>query len=164
MNVPMQVGPFEVTFVPSAHSRLLLGLAVPMDGDITCEHLDDLTAAAYGCGQVYGIHIRVGGATLYHQGSAEIVDDAVQHRRVDVFLAGISGRGFSRRYLERAARWDDAREAALEKEIGDEITRAVGEAERAPPPERATLFTDVYADVPWNLREQMGDPSGMRRG
>lgn len=99
-----EIGPFEVTFVPSAHSRLVLGLAVPMDGDITCEHLDDLSARAYGCGQVYGIHIRAGGVTFYHQGSAELVDDAVRHRGVDVFLAGIAGRGFSRRYLDRAIR------------------------------------------------------------
>ncbi len=98
------IGPFEVTFVPSAHARLILGMAVPMDGDITCEHLDDLSARAYGCGQVYGIHIRAGGVTFYHQGSAELVDEAVRHTGVDVLLAAIAGRGFSRRYLERAIR------------------------------------------------------------
>lgn len=99
-----EIGPFEVTFVPSAHARLVLGMAVPMDGDITCEHLDELTARDYGCGQVYGIHIRAGGVTFYHQGSAELIDEAVRHRGVDVFLAAIAGRGFSRRYLERAIR------------------------------------------------------------
>jgi L-ascorbate metabolism protein UlaG (beta-lactamase superfamily) len=97
-----QVGPFEITFVPSAHARLMLGLAVPMDGDITCEHLEDLSARSYGCGQVYGIHIRASGVTFYHQGSAEIVDEAVRHRGVDVLLSASAGRGFSRRYLERA--------------------------------------------------------------
>ncbi len=98
------IGPFEVTFVPSAHARLVLGVAVPMDGDITCEHLDAMSARDYGCGQVYGIHIRAGGFTLYHQGSAEMVDEAVRHRGVDLLLAAIAGRGFSRRYLERAIR------------------------------------------------------------
>ena len=98
------IGPFDVTFVPSAHSKLVLGLAVNSPGDISCEHLDDLTPGAYGCGQVYGIHLRAGGATLYHQGSAELVDDAVVHRGVDVLLAGIAGRGYSSRYLERAIR------------------------------------------------------------
>lgn len=98
------IGPFEVTFVPSAHSKLVLGLAVNSPGDISCEHLDDLTPGAYGCGQVYGIHIRAGGVTLYHQGSAELVDDAVVHHGVDVLLAGIAGRGYSDRYLERAIR------------------------------------------------------------
>jgi len=98
------VGPFEITFVPSAHAKLVLGVAVPMDGDITCEHLDQLSARDYGCGQVYGLHIRAGGVTFYHQGSAEIVDEAVQHRGVDILLSAIAGRGFSRRYLERAIR------------------------------------------------------------
>ena len=99
-----EIGPFEVTFVPSAHARLVLGMAVPMDGDITCEHLDQLSPRDYGCGQVYGIHIRAGGVTFYHQGSAEMLDDAVRYRGVDVLLAAIAGRGFSRRYLERAIR------------------------------------------------------------
>jgi L-ascorbate metabolism protein UlaG (beta-lactamase superfamily) len=96
-----ELGPFEVTFVPSAHSRLLLGLAVPYSGELTCDHLDGLAPSAYKCGQVWAIHIAVGGATLYHQGSAELVDDAVRHRGVDVFLAGIAGRNFTERYWER---------------------------------------------------------------
>ena len=59
-----------------------------------------------------------------------------------------------RRYLEQAGWWDEAREARLEQEIGDEITRAVQETERIPPPPVESLFTDVYADVPARLREQ----------
>jgi L-ascorbate metabolism protein UlaG (beta-lactamase superfamily) len=96
-----ELGPFEVTFVPSAHSKLLLGLAVPYAGELTCEHLDGLAPSAYRCGQVWGIHIAVAGITLYHQGSAELIDDAVRHRGVDLFLAGVAGRNFSERYWER---------------------------------------------------------------
>jgi L-ascorbate metabolism protein UlaG (beta-lactamase superfamily) len=96
-----ELGPFEVSFTPSAHSKLLLGLAVPYDGDLTCEHLDGLSPAAYRCGQVWGISIRVGGALLYHQGSANLIDDAVRERGVDVFLAGVAGRGFTDGYWRR---------------------------------------------------------------
>ncbi|MFL5906190.1 MAG: MBL fold metallo-hydrolase [Solirubrobacterales bacterium] len=95
------LGPFEATFVPSAHSKLLLGLAVPYAGDLTCEHLDGLSPSAYRCGQVWGIHIAVAGISLYHQGSAELIDDAVRHRGVDFFLAGIAGRNFTEHYWER---------------------------------------------------------------
>jgi L-ascorbate metabolism protein UlaG (beta-lactamase superfamily) len=98
---PYELGPYKVTFVPSAHSRLLLGLKVPYAGELTCDHLDGLCPSAYKCGQVWGIHIEVAGITLYHQGSAELDDDALRHRGVDVFLAGIAGRNFSRRYWER---------------------------------------------------------------
>lgn len=60
-----------------------------------------------------------------------------------------------RRYLDRAGWWDDAREAALEKELGDEITRAIAEAEKAPPPAIDTLVLDVYADLPGHLHDEM---------
>ena len=96
-----ELGPFEVSFVPSVHSKLLLGLAVPFAGDLTCEHLDSLSPAAYRCGQVWGIHIAVAGIGFYHQGSADLIDDAIRHRGVDVFLAGIAGRNFTERYWQR---------------------------------------------------------------
>jgi L-ascorbate metabolism protein UlaG (beta-lactamase superfamily) len=96
-----ELGPFEVTFVPSAHSKLLLGLAVPFAGELTCEQLDGLAPGAYRCGQVWGIHVAVAGISLYHQGSADLIDDAVRHRGVDLFLAGIAGRNFTDRYWER---------------------------------------------------------------
>lgn len=104
-----EVGPFAITFVPSMHSKLVLGLAIPARGDITCEHFGQLLPGAYGCGQVWGIHLEVAGVTFYHQGSADLIDDAIRHRRVDYFLAGIAGRGFTDRYLERIARRLDPR-------------------------------------------------------
>jgi L-ascorbate metabolism protein UlaG (beta-lactamase superfamily) len=96
-----ELGPFEVSFTPSVHSKLLLGLAVPFDGDLTCEHLDSLSPAAYRCGQVWGISIRVAGVSLYHQGSANLVDDAIREKGVDVFLAGVAGRSFTPAYWKR---------------------------------------------------------------
>ncbi|MGH7330302.1 MAG: thiamine pyrophosphate-dependent enzyme, partial [Polyangiaceae bacterium] len=41
-------------------------------------------------------------------------------------------------------------DAALTKEIGD----AVREVEAMPPNDRASLFDDVYAVMPWNIAEQ----------
>jgi L-ascorbate metabolism protein UlaG (beta-lactamase superfamily) len=96
-----ELGPFEVSFTPSVHSKLLLGIAVPYDGELTCEHLDSLSPAAYRCGQVWGISIAVAGVRLYHQGSANLVDEAVRERGVDVFLAGVAGRSFTDRYWQR---------------------------------------------------------------
>ncbi len=96
-----ELGPFEVSFTPSVHSKLLLGLAVPYDGELTCEHLDSLSPGAYRCGQVWGISIEVAGVRFYHQGSANLLDDAIRERGVDVFLAGIAGRSFTRDYWQR---------------------------------------------------------------
>jgi L-ascorbate metabolism protein UlaG (beta-lactamase superfamily) len=96
-----ELGPFTVTFVPSLHSKLLLGYAVPFDGELTCEHLDALSPSAYRCGPVWGIHIEVAGMTFYHHGSANLIEDALRHSGVDVFLAGIAGRSFTRDYWPR---------------------------------------------------------------
>ena len=96
-----ELGPFEVSFTPSVHSKLLLGLAVPYDGELSCEHLDSLSPGAYRCGQVWGITIAVAGVRFYHQGSANLVDEAVRERGVDVFLAGVAGRSFTHDYWRR---------------------------------------------------------------
>ena len=96
-----ELGPFVVRFTPSVHSKLLLGLAVPYDGELTCEHLDSLSPGAYRCGQVWGISIEVAGLHLYHQGSANLIDEAIRERGVDIFLAGIAGRSFTRDYWKR---------------------------------------------------------------
>jgi L-ascorbate metabolism protein UlaG (beta-lactamase superfamily) len=96
-----ELGPFEVSFFRSCHSKLVLGLAVPFDGELTCDHLDGLTPAAYRCGQVWGIRIEVAGVSFYHQGSANLIDEEVPRGGTDFFLAGVSGRGFTRDYWQR---------------------------------------------------------------
>ena len=99
-----QVGPFNFHFVPSVHSKLQLGLAIPFSGELTCDHVDGLTAQAYRCGQVWGICVEVAGVRIYHQGSADLIDAEIIDRGVDVLLCGISGRRFTPRFVERVAR------------------------------------------------------------
>ena len=96
-----ELGPFVVRFVPSRHSKLLFGRKVPIDGELTCAHLDGLCPGAYRCGEVWGIRIDVAGISMYHQGSADLDDDELREGPVDVFLAGVAGRNFTPRYWER---------------------------------------------------------------
>ena len=96
-----ELGPFLVRFVPSRHSKLLFGRKVPMDGELTCEHLHGLVPTAYKCGTVWGIRIEVAGVSLYHQGSADLDDEQLRDEPVDVFLAGVAGRSVTPRYWER---------------------------------------------------------------
>lgn len=98
---PYELGPFVVRFVPSRHSKLILGRKVPMDGELTCDHLDGLAPGAYRCGAVWGIRIDVAGIGVYHQGSANLDDGELRGGPVDVFLAGIAGRSVTPRYWER---------------------------------------------------------------
>lgn len=96
-----ELGPFTVTFVPSVHSKIPFGTRIPSPGDTSCESLAALTPMAYGCGQTWGIHIAVAGIEIYHQGSADLVDDAIRHRDVDIFLAGVAGRSVTPDYWHR---------------------------------------------------------------
>jgi L-ascorbate metabolism protein UlaG (beta-lactamase superfamily) len=99
-----EIGPFSVSFTPSVHSKLLFGLKVPAEGELTCDSLDHLGSGEYRCGQVWGITIEVGGLTLHHQGSANLIDDEIRTRGVDVFLCGIAGRVYTRDFTERILR------------------------------------------------------------
>ncbi len=98
---PYEIGPFTVTFIPSWHSKLVFGRKVPFDGPLTCEDLHGLSPGAYRCGAVWGIRIDVGGVSLYHQGSADLDDAALGDVRVDIFLAGVTGRHVTPHYWRR---------------------------------------------------------------
>jgi len=100
-STPLEIGPFTVRFVPSRHSKLLLGLAVPSDGEFTCDSLDALSSSSYRCGQVYGIHIEVAGHTIYHLGSADLIEDEYHLGPVDLLLCCIAGRSMTRHFESR---------------------------------------------------------------
>jgi len=59
-----------------------------------------------------------------------------------------------RKHLVLRGLLDDARDAALEQELQDEISPAIKKVEELPSPSRASLFDDVYESIPWNLAEQ----------
>jgi L-ascorbate metabolism protein UlaG (beta-lactamase superfamily) len=100
--VEREVGPFSLRFVPSAHSRLVLG-RVPFPGDIADCGDVPLRAEGYRCGAVFGVEIRVAGKTIYHLGSAELVDANVRVPHVDLLLMCVAGWTTSRRFPERVA-------------------------------------------------------------
>jgi L-ascorbate metabolism protein UlaG (beta-lactamase superfamily) len=115
--VERDIGPFRLRFVPSAHSRFMLG-RVPAPGEIAdCTDVP-MRAEAYRCGAVFGVEVRVAGRTLYHMGSAELVEANVPARNVDLLLMCVAGWTSSPRLPERVAQclapaavllshWDD---------------------------------------------------------
>jgi pyruvate dehydrogenase E1 component alpha subunit len=62
-----------------------------------------------------------------------------------------------RRHLVHLGLVTDASDAALEKELTAEIAAAVDEVEKMPPPARESLLEEVYAELPWHLREQLAE-------
>jgi pyruvate dehydrogenase E1 component alpha subunit len=58
-----------------------------------------------------------------------------------------------RRHLRQRGLLDDAGLDDMARAIHGEIAAALDEVEPLPPPPRASLFDDVYAETPWHLRE-----------
>lgn len=62
-----------------------------------------------------------------------------------------------RLYLMSESHWNEKEDRALETEIKDAILSAIREAEAHGPPSIDTIFTDVFDEQPWNLREQQAE-------
>jgi L-ascorbate metabolism protein UlaG (beta-lactamase superfamily) len=99
----VQVGSIEVRFVPSLHGRIALG-RVPFPGSV--HRAPPLPARLwnYRMGGAFGIHLRAGGVSVYHNGSADLVDAELEGTQADVLLVGLAGRKGTARYLDRLAR------------------------------------------------------------
>ncbi|HEY5241019.1 MAG TPA: thiamine pyrophosphate-dependent enzyme [Polyangiaceae bacterium] len=70
----------------------------------------------------------------------------------------------TRQHLEARGLWDAAREQRLTAEVHADVERALAEAAATAGPARATMFDDVYGELPWHLRDQRedGDPEPRR--
>ncbi len=105
-GLEFELGPFHVRAVPSEHSRFYFG-RIPYPGEIppTCEL--PMRGSRYRCGQVFSFHIRVGRLSLYHCGSANLLDDAISlgsSDGVDALLVCIAGRASTERLMPRLFR------------------------------------------------------------
>ncbi|MBM4375923.1 MAG: 3-methyl-2-oxobutanoate dehydrogenase [Deltaproteobacteria bacterium] len=92
----------------------------------------------------------------YRIGAHSSSDDPSLYRSQDEVDAWVARDPLQRlrRHLVATGALDDARDAELEGTLNDAIGRAIQEAEAHPLPDRDTLFEDVYAELPWHLREQ----------
>jgi len=60
-----------------------------------------------------------------------------------------------RNYLSKKGVWNDDLERELVESTKQEIQAAIKAAEETPAPELRELVTDVYAEVPWHLEEEL---------
>jgi 2-oxoisovalerate dehydrogenase E1 component alpha subunit len=59
-----------------------------------------------------------------------------------------------RRHLEQRGLWSEERDAQLRAEVAADVERAIAEADRPSAAPIADFAEDVYAQMPWHLREQ----------
>ena len=95
------IGDLDVRYVPSLHGRILLG-RVPFPGEVDGPP-PTLPARAwhYRMGGAFGVLITWRGLTVYHNGSADLVDAQLEGTRADVLLVGLAGRQATPDYLGR---------------------------------------------------------------
>ncbi|MGH7820795.1 MAG: MBL fold metallo-hydrolase, partial [Candidatus Binatia bacterium] len=96
----LREGPFTLRPVPSQHSTIFLG-RVPFPGRIERPIGPPLRASELRVGPVFGIHLEAGGASVYHVGSANLIDSELRGVRAEVLLCCTVGRQSTERYVER---------------------------------------------------------------
>src|SRR5262245_37248302 len=79
----------EVRFVASRHGKIFLG-RVPFPGDVHGVPRAPKRIWHYRMGGAFGILIRMPGVTIYHNGSADLIDAELEGEHADVLLAGIA--------------------------------------------------------------------------
>jgi 2-oxoisovalerate dehydrogenase E1 component alpha subunit len=60
-------------------------------------------------------------------------------------------------FLEKKGLWNDQKQTELEEKTSNELGECVKAAEKAPAPSLDSMFDEVYAELPWNLREQKAE-------
>ncbi|MEO7092006.1 MAG: thiamine pyrophosphate-dependent dehydrogenase E1 component subunit alpha [Polyangiales bacterium] len=95
-------------------------------------------------------------AVTYRIGAHSSSDDPTRYRSDEEVKSWQKKDPIERfhKYLVARGLTTDERRAAIEAEVDAEVVAAIKEVEPLPPPTRESLFEDVYAELPWHLREQ----------
>lgn len=96
------VGDIEVRFVPSLHGRIFAN-RVPFPGEVHGEAKIPARLWDYRMGGAFGVHLTTPHASLYHNGSADLIDAQLAGLTADVLLVGLAGRKGTKSYLQRLA-------------------------------------------------------------
>jgi L-ascorbate metabolism protein UlaG (beta-lactamase superfamily) len=93
-------GPFTLRGVQSQHSAFLLG-RVPYPGRIVQPLQAPARPSAWRVGQVLGLHAQTHHGSVYHIGSADLIEAELQGLRADVVLCCTIGRHATRHFVPR---------------------------------------------------------------
>lgn len=96
----IRIGDVEVRFVPSRHGRIFAG-KVPFPGNVHAPPVLPKRFWHYRMGGAFGLLIKTPTLTVYHNGSADLVDAELEGERADVLLACLAGRKGTENYVAR---------------------------------------------------------------
>ncbi|XP_077213350.1 2-oxoisovalerate dehydrogenase subunit alpha 2, mitochondrial-like isoform X2 [Tasmannia lanceolata] len=96
-------------------------------------------------------------ALTYRAGHHSTSDDSTKYRPLDEIEHWRTRRdpvSRFRKWVESNAWWSDLAESELRSDVRKKILQAIQMAEKAEKPSLSNMFTDVYDELPSNLREQ----------
>ncbi len=93
-------GPFALRAVRSQHSTFAFG-RVPAPGDITAPLATPARAERFRVGEVFGLHLGCGHGSVYHVGSADLIEAELEGVQADVVLCCTVGRYATENFTHR---------------------------------------------------------------
>ncbi|MBX3192842.1 MAG: MBL fold metallo-hydrolase [Labilithrix sp.] len=96
----VRIGDVEVRFVPSRHGRVAFG-RVPFAGEVKATPRGPGRVWHYRMGGAFGILAKAPGLSVYHNGSADLIDAELEGEHADVLLACLAGRRGTENYVAR---------------------------------------------------------------
>ena len=95
-------------------------------------------------------------AVTYRLGPHSTSDDPTKYRTVEELALWQRRDPITRfrKYLMRKEMLTEAEDRALQESAENEIISTIKESEKIPAPTPLTMFTDVYAEMPWHLKEE----------
>jgi len=102
-----------------------------------------------------------GGPTLieaitYRLGGHSSSDDPNKYRNpeeLELWKARDPIRRF-RTYLMKKGLLTEQEDSGMREEVENELVSTIKESEKVPPPTVYSMFTDVYAEMPWHIKEE----------
>lgn len=96
----VRFGDVEIRFVASRHGKIAFG-RVPFPGDVRGTPRPPKRIWHYRMGGAFGLLVRAPGVTVYHNGSADLIDAELEGEHADVLLACLAGRKGTQNYVSR---------------------------------------------------------------
>ncbi len=96
----VRFGDIEVRYVPSRHGKIAFN-RVPLVGEVLTTPSGPGRLWHYRMGGAFGLLIKAPGVTIYHNGSADLIDAELDGERADVLLACLAGRKGTENYVAR---------------------------------------------------------------
>jgi pyruvate dehydrogenase E1 component alpha subunit len=98
-------------------------------------------------------------AVTYRIGGHSSSDDAAKYRNneeMDLWKTRDPVTRF-RRYLMKKGLLTEQEDAKVREEVENQIVGSIKDSEKVPPPTLLSMFTDVYSEMPWHIKEEADD-------